>query len=62
MPNGRTIIIYLTVALIKMTLYKMSQYFPKPCKSFGGDFKVELDLSSYAREADLKKKFKSRSR
>ena len=56
-------IIHLTVALIKMTLYKMSQYFPKPCKSFGGDFKdFELDLSSYAREADLEKKFKSRSR
>ena len=31
----------------------MSEYFPGP-KSFGGRVKVELDLSNYATEADLK--------
>ena len=33
--------------------YKMSQYFP-PYKSFGGNIKGELDLSSYATKTDLK--------
>ena len=28
---------------------KMSQYFPKPFKSFGGDINVKVDLSNYAR-------------
>ena len=31
----------------------MSQYFP-PCRSCGGDIKVELDLSNYATKTDLK--------
>ena len=31
----------------------MSQYFP-PCRSHGGDIKVELDLSNYATKTDLK--------
>ena len=31
----------------------MSQYFP-PCRSSGGDIKVELDLSNYATKTDLK--------
>ena len=31
----------------------MSQYFP-PCRSFGRNIKVELDLSSYATKSDLK--------
>ena len=31
----------------------MSQYFP-PYRSSGGNIKVELDLSSYARKTDLK--------
>ena len=44
----------LIVGLIKKTLYKMSQYFPKPYGSFGGNFKVESDLSSYATKADSK--------
>ena len=29
MLNGKTMIIHLIVGLIKKTLYKMSQYFPK---------------------------------
>ena len=47
-------IILLIVGLIKKKLYKMSQYSHKPYKSFEGNAKVELDLSSYATKADLK--------
>ena len=32
----------------------MSEYFPKPFKSFGGDIKVKVDLSNYAIKTDLK--------
>ena len=32
----------------------MSQYFPPPFRSSGGNIKVELDLSSYATKTDLK--------
>ena len=32
----------------------MNQYFPDPYKHSGGDMKVELYLSSYARKASLK--------
>ena len=35
-------IILLIVGLIKKTLYKMSQHFPKPCEPFGGDINVKL--------------------
>ena len=31
----------------------MSQYFPKPYKSFGRNVKVEIYLSSYATKAEL---------
>ena len=31
----------------------MSQYFP-PYRSYGGNIKVELDLSSYAAKSDIK--------
>ena len=34
MLNGKATIIHIIVGLIKKTLYKMSQYFPKPYKSF----------------------------
>ena len=47
-------IILLTVGLIKKTLYKMSQYFPKPCEPFGGDINVTVDLSNYATKDDIK--------
>ena len=30
----------------------MSKYFPKPYKHFGGNVKVELDLSIYVTKAD----------
>ena len=47
-------IILLIVGLIKKTLYKMSQYFPKPYEPFGGDINVAVDLSNYATKDDIK--------
>ena len=32
----------------------MSQYFPKPFRSFGGNINVKVDLSSYATKSDSK--------
>ena len=32
----------------------MSQYFPRPQKSFGRDINVKVDLSNYAPETDIK--------
>ena len=32
----------------------MSQYFPKPLRSFGGNINVKADLSNYATKTDLK--------
>ena len=54
MSNGKVIIIHLIVGLIKKTLYKMSQYFPKPYEPFGGDINVKVDLSNYATKANIK--------
>ena len=54
MPHGKDIKIILIVGLMKKTLYKMRQYFPKPYKNFGGNVKVELELSNYATKTDLK--------
>ena len=31
----------------------MSQYFPNPYESFGGDINVKIDLSSYATKKDI---------
>ena len=47
-------IIHLIVGLIKKTLYKMCQYFPKPYEPFGGDINVIVDLSNYATKDDIK--------
>ena len=33
---------------------KMSQYFPIPYESFGGDINVKFDISNYAAKADIK--------
>ena len=54
MSKGKYMMIRLIFGLIKKTLHKMSQQFPKPYKSFGGDFNVKVDLSDYATETDLK--------
>ena len=32
----------------------MSQYFPKPYRTFGGNINVKVDLSNYATKLDLK--------
>ena len=32
----------------------MSQYFPKPFRSFAGNINVKVDLSNYATKTDLK--------
>ena len=47
-------ILHLISALKKKILYKKSQYFPKPYDRFGGNVKVELDLSNYGTQTDLK--------
>ena len=39
---------------MKFPRIKMSQYFPKPFRSFGENIKVKVDLSNYATKADLK--------
>ena len=47
--------IILSIAgLMKKTLYKMSQYFPKPYEPFGGNINVKVDLSNYATKDDIK--------
>ena len=48
MSNGKGIIVVLVVGLIKKTFYKMSQYFPKPLRSFGGNINVKVDFFDYA--------------
>ena len=55
MSNGKAMIICSIAELIKKTLHKMSQYFPKSYESFGGDINVKVDLSNYATAKDLKK-------
>ena len=47
-------IILLIVGLIKKTLYKMSQYFPRPYGPFGGNINITIDLSNYAIKDDTK--------
>ena len=47
-------IIHLIVGLIKKTLYKMSQYFPKPYEPFGGYINITVDLSNYVPKDDIK--------
>ena len=41
------------ILLIAISLYKMSQYFPKPYEPFDGDINVKVDLSNYATKADI---------
>ena len=54
MSNEKGMIIVLIVGLIKRSHIKMSQYFSKPFRSFGGNISVKVDLSNYATETDLK--------
>ena len=52
MLNGKAMIVHLIIGSIK-DIVQRNEYFPEP-KSLGGKVKVELDLSNYATEADLK--------
>ena len=54
MLNENTMITVLIVGQIKLTQYKMNQYFPKPYKYFGGDINYKVDLSNYATKTDFK--------
>ena len=62
MSNGKVMIVHLIGGLIKKRLciiplivrIKMSQCFPKPYESFGGDINVKVDLSTYATKTDIK--------
>ena len=54
MSNGKDTIIHLIAGLIKKACYKMSQYFPRPFRSFGGNINVKVDLSSYATKTGFK--------
>ena len=56
MSDGKFMKIHLITGLIKKTLYKMSQYSPKPYDPFGGDINVKVDLSNYVTKTDFKKK------
>ena len=47
-------IVLLIAGLIKEIWYKMSQYFPKPYESFGGEINATIDLSNYATKDDIK--------
>ena len=37
---------------MKFLRKKMSQYFPKPFRTFGGNIKVKVDLLNHATKAD----------
>ena len=39
---------------MKFPRAKMSQYFPRQFRSFGGNINVKVDLSNYAAKTDLK--------
>ena len=49
MSNRNDMIIHLIVGLIKI-----SQYLPKPFRSFIGNINIKFDLSNYAAKTDLK--------
>ena len=51
--NGKALINLSIVGLLKKTLYKMSQYFPKPYKNFEGNIDFKVDLSNYATKEDI---------
>ena len=54
MSNEKYITFLLIAGLIKRHCIKMSQYFPKPYRSFGGNIDVKVVLSNYATKTDVK--------
>ena len=53
MSNRKTMIIDLIARLMRRTLHKMSQCFPKPYELFEGNSNAKVDLSNYAAKTDL---------
>ena len=53
MLNAKDITIHLIVGLIKK-IQLMSQYFPKPFRSFAGNINNKVNYSNYATKIDLK--------
>ena len=49
MSNGKAMMNHLIAGLMEKILYKVSQYFPKPYKPFGGNINVKADLSNYSK-------------
>ena len=47
-------IVFLIVGLINKFPIIISQYFPKPFRSFGRNINVKVDLHNYATKTDLK--------
>ena len=47
-------ILLIAILLIAISLYKMSQSFPKPFEPFGGGINVKVDLLNYASTTDIK--------
>ena len=54
MSNGKAMIIFLTVGLIKKILLYKLIYFPEPNTLSKSQIEVELDLENYAAKSDLK--------
>ena len=54
MSNEKYITFLLIAGLIKRHCIKMSQYFPKPYRNFGGNIDVKVVLSNYATKTDVK--------
>ena len=54
MSNEKYITFLLIAGLIKRRCIKMSQYFPKPYRNFGGNIDVKVVLSNYATKTDVK--------
>ena len=54
MSNGKGMIVISIVGFIKRPHIKLSQYFPKPFRSFGQNINVKVDLSNYVAKTDLK--------
>ena len=54
MTNEKETIIHLIVGLIKKTFLKISEYFPRPFRSFRENINVKDDLLNYATKTDLK--------
>ena len=54
MSNEKDMMIHLIVGLMKKTLIKMRQQFPKPFKRFRRNINVKVDLSNNVTKTDRK--------